>query len=206
MYSLIIILLIIIISIVLFFLQFYRDPERKIPKNLEDAVLSPADGWVINIVDLDKKNQNAFISLKSDKEDIKNILQGTTNAKYLVQIYLSPFDCHMTRSPMHGKITKITHIPGKLTNAFRKDAIKNERVEFLIKTKKETIKMLMVGAPLVHKIRMKVKENQEVKAGQRLAQFLWGSQVTLVLPKLNFEVKVGQHIKAGETIIAKILK
>ena len=196
----IMILLIIVIIILLFFLQFYRDPERISPKG--NHILSPADGRIINIVDVEKKE--GLISLKTDKKQLTRIIQGTTNPKWLIQIYLSPFDCHMTRSPVHGKITKITHVPGRLINAFRKDSIKNERVEFLIKTKKETIKNILVGAPFVHKIRKKVEEQEKVKAGQRLAQFLLGSQVTLILPEVDLQVKKGQHVRAGQSIIAAL--
>src|SRR3989344_9708955 len=100
------IIIAIIILIILFFLQFYRDPERKIPKDLkEDAILSPADGWVISVIDL-KKNKET-IKLKTDKVQLTKILEGATNPEYLIQIYLSPFDCHMIRSPLDGKITKI---------------------------------------------------------------------------------------------------
>ena len=53
----------------------------------------------------------------------------------------------------------------------------------------------------------KLKPGDKVMTGQRLGRIKLGSQVTLIMPKdkIKLAVKKGQKVKAGSTIIGKIL-
>ena len=69
----------------LFFVNFFRNPKRNIPTD-PDAILSPADGKVMEIEDV-------YEDLYLHRECRK------------VTIFLSVFDVHANRAPIEGKIT-----------------------------------------------------------------------------------------------------
>ena len=51
-----------------------------------------------------------------------------------------------------------------------------------------------------------VKKGDKVKTGQRYGMIKFGSRVDVIMPKNKVEilVSIGQKVKAGETIIAKV--
>ena len=79
---------------------FFRDPER-FPINDENYLVSPADGIISQITEI-----NGPIEL------------GLEDKKFTrVSIFMNVFDCHVNRTPASGKIVKIKLIiPRKLEN------------------------------------------------------------------------------------------
>ena len=84
-----------IFSLVIFclVLQFFRNPKRKILKN-ENEILSPVDGKIVSIKKVYEKEY-----FKDDR--------------ILVSIFMSPFNIHVTRYPVSGKILYSKYHPGK---------------------------------------------------------------------------------------------
>src|SRR5215470_6585558 len=78
----------------LFFLWFFRDPDRSIPDEA-GAVVSPADGKVtdVSVVDVGKEKQ------------------------LRLSIFLNVFNVHVNRTPISGVIREIRYQPGKFMNA-----------------------------------------------------------------------------------------
>ena len=70
--------------IFVFILWFFRNPKRNIKKNPE-LILSPADGKVISIKEVDE-------------------LEYFKNKKIQISIFLSPLDIHVNRYPVSGEI------------------------------------------------------------------------------------------------------
>jgi len=69
---------------------FFRDPER-FPINDENYLLSPADGVVSQITEINGPKEI-----------------GLENKKYTrISIFMNVFDCHVNRVPSSGKITQI---------------------------------------------------------------------------------------------------
>ena len=98
---------------------FFRDPERIIPE-IENAVVSPADGIVQMIADV-----NGPEELGLEKQKFTR-----------VSIFMSVFNVHVNRAPTEGKITKSVYVPGKFLNATLDKASKdNERQLLAMKTK-----------------------------------------------------------------------
>ena len=88
--------LIFILLLALFLLNFYRDPERKIPKG--NNIVSPADGRIIRII---KINSNEKIKIKKGiLGKIETLTKDVAKECYLVSIFMSPFDVHITRAPI----------------------------------------------------------------------------------------------------------
>jgi phosphatidylserine decarboxylase len=86
----------------LFAVQFFRDPERT-PPNEENIVVSPADGKVVLI------------------QDVENERFGG-KAK-LVSIFMSPFNVHVNRNPISGKVISLRYVEGQYIAAFDHQAV-----------------------------------------------------------------------------------
>ena len=74
---------------------FFRDPER-FPINDENYLLSPADGVVSQISEVNGPQELGLESKKYTR----------------VSIFMNVFDCHVNRTPCSGKITQIFYKPG----------------------------------------------------------------------------------------------
>src|SRR5271169_139701 len=82
------------LSLALFFLWFFRDPERAIP-DAAGAVVSPADGKVT---------------------DVSPATLGGED-KIRISVFLSVFDVHVNRSPITGVVRDVRYERGKFLNA-----------------------------------------------------------------------------------------
>jgi len=184
--------LIFILLLALFLLNFYRDPERKIPKG--NNIVSPADGRIIRII---KINSNEKIKIKKGiLGKIETLTKDVAKECYLVSIFMSP--------PIDGKIKKIKYEKGRFFSAFNfEKSLKNEKNEILIESKIGNVKAIQIAGFLARKIKCFVKENQKINKGQKIGAIVLGSQVSLVIPaKITLKIKIGDKVKAGSTIIA----
>jgi phosphatidylserine decarboxylase len=202
------ILLLIILSLVTLFLIFWkfwflRDPVRRIPKG--NNIICPADGKVIKILDLENlKNDNIQIE-KGLFGKISTISSDVKNAGYLISIFMTPFDVHVQRAPIDGKVTKVKYSRGKFMAANSVNALYNENNEILIEDKM-SVKVIQIAGFLARRIECFVKKDEDVLKGKKIGRINLGSQVTMIIPKkVDIKIKLGQKVKAGETIIANIV-
>jgi phosphatidylserine decarboxylase len=96
------------------YVWFFRNPKRKIPDG--DHVLSPADGTVVYVERV--AADQPTISIKDGREIfISDIVrEDVSDTKYLIGVFMSPFDVHFNRAPVSGTIDFIRHHPAKLKN------------------------------------------------------------------------------------------
>jgi phosphatidylserine decarboxylase len=187
--------------IVLFLVQFYRNPERAIPAG--GSIVSPADGRIISILrTTDKKvaiEKGAFGKIRALASDVGRDC-------YVISIFMSPIDAHYNRAPIAGKITSIIHQNGKLLPVHTmENGLQNENNQIIIENKKMKVKVIQIAGFVARRIRCFVKESQFVKKGERIGMICLGSQATLIMPaKVKLVVKEGQHVKAGSSVIAEI--
>ena len=160
---------------------FFRDPERKIPSG-KNNILSPADGRVVKIT-----NQ-----------------KGRTK----IAIFMSLFNVHVNRIPIRGKIISKKHIQGKYQPAFKPNIhMTNEQSEILIQNQSIEVKVTQIAGLLARKIINNLVPDTEVIAGQRYGMIRFGSRVDIEFPLIcKVQCRKGQKVKAGETILAKIVK
>ncbi len=167
---------------------FFRDPER-FPINDENYLLSPADGVISQITELNGPQE-----------------LGLDNKKYTrVSIFMNVFDCHVNRVPSSGKITKIFYKPGEYLNAsLDKASEKNERnyVKMSNKNGDELI-LVQIAGLIARRIVCEKNENDEIKQGDRFGMIRFGSRVDVYFENFKIMVNVNQKTIAGETIIAK---
>lgn len=201
------VILIILFLIVLFlvlFLLFYkfiflRDPKRKIPSG--NNIVAPADGKIINIVKIDKKD----LKIKKGFGKVNVLCSDVIKEGYLVSIFMSLFDVHVNRAPISGEVISIKHKKGRFFMAFDiEKSFFNESNEITMKTRIGKIKIIQIAGFLARRIECFVKKNQKVNKGEKIGRIIIGSQVSLILPKkVKLLAKVGDKVKAGETVIAE---
>jgi len=165
-------------SLALFFVLFFRDPERKIPSG-EDLILSPADGRV------------------------KRIEKSADGSSQLISIFMSLFNVHVNRVPVDGTVKEISYRPGRFIPAFREKASEdNERNLIAIDNEHGNVILAQIAGSLSRRIVCHLNRGQQVKKGERLGLIHFGSRVELALPiSVELRVKERQRVKAGETIL-----
>ena len=152
-------------------------------------VRSPADGIVSQI------------------SEVKGPVElGLENKQFTrVSIFMNVFNCHVNRFPSSGKIDKIFYKPGKYLNAsLDKSSDENERnyIKFTNFNGDEMI-LVQIAGLIARRIVCDVKENSEVKQGDRFGIIRFGSRVDLYFSNYKIMVKKNQKMIAGETIVAR---
>jgi phosphatidylserine decarboxylase len=169
---------------------FFRDPVRVTPIR-EGLVISPADGIVSQIV-----------SALPPPE-----LGLSPRPMLRVSVFMNVFDCHVNRSPVSGRISKIAYKPGKFLNAdLDKASEDNERNGFIIDTEGGRYGVVQIAGLVARRIVCWSHEGESVSAGERLGMIRFGSRVDVYLPDgVRPLVNVGQKMVAGETLLADAL-
>jgi len=165
--------------LLLFMLNFFRDPERLTPED-DDLFISPADGKVV----------------RADQ----------TGADVRVDIFMNVFDVHVNRAPMSGRITRMQYTPGSFINAAHDQAGEhNERNRFEMEPEDGApIAFTQIAGLIARRIVSYVAVGGRVKAGQRIGMIRFGSRVNCEIPpEFTLEVNAGQRVKAGKTILAR---
>jgi phosphatidylserine decarboxylase len=171
----------------LFFLFFFRDPERVSPAD-GNVVLAPADGKVII----------AGPALADAAPP------PGPDAWQQISIFLSPMDVHVNRIPASGRVTKVSFSPGKFLPAYRHEAGgANERSEVWIDHGGQLVVARQIVGMLARRVVCRAKAGDDVRAGDRYGIMKFGSRMDIFLPlTATIRVKPGQMVRGGETIIA----
>ena len=167
---------------------FFRDPER-FPINDENYLVSPADGTISQIIEVNGPNE-----------------LGLENKKFTrVSIFMNVFDCHVNRVPCSGKIDKIFYNPGKYLNAsLDKASDENERNYIRTNnTNGDELILVQIAGLIARRIVCEAKENDETTQGDRFGMIRFGSRVDLYFENYQLMVQKNQKTVGGETIIAK---
>ena len=190
--------------------KFNRNPERLPPEDI-NTILSPADGKVIYV----KRFKNGSIPY-SEKKGKKYLLLDFVQSEvlptegHLIGISMTFLDVHINRSPIDGRVTVIRHIRGHFISLKKEDAVVlNERALTVIDNGNFKVGVVQIASRLVRKIVIFIGEGQKVRRGERMGMIRFGSQVDLILPSfpfINIEVKPGDHVKAGSSVVARICR
>ncbi len=165
--------------------NFFRDPERRIPEN-PGVVVSPADGKIVQIVS------------RFEPEFLK---QEAT----LISIFMSPLDVHVNRVPVSGTIRFLRHTPGKFKAAFAEKASEaNERMSIGFEPENgEKILIRQIAGMVARRIVADLRMDQKVHIGERFGMIKFGSRVDVFLPKtVTVTVRLHQQVLAGESVLA----
>jgi len=168
----------------LFIVFFFRNPKRKIP-SFQNIILSPADGRIIH---LGECREDRFLKERTLK----------------VSIFMSLFDVHINRAPVSGKILERSYHPGQflVANA-EKSSLFNEQNAFILETEDRLkILLIQIAGFVARRIVCYAKAGDTLKMGEIFGMIRFGSRIDLYLPtEVKPIVRVGQHVKGGESII-----
>jgi len=168
--------------------NFFRDPERVVPQNSGVAV-SPADGKVIKVTAMN----DPF----------------TGKPRLCVCVFMNVFNVHVNRSPVAGKVTDIAYHAGKFFNAsLDKASYDNERCAYQIEDENgKAWSMVQIAGLVARRIVCRVDIGDSLDRGERFGLIKFGSRVDLYLPDgYEPQVRVGQTVLAGQTILAAVSK
>ncbi len=120
-----------------------------------------------------------------------------------LEIFMSPFDCHVNRSPSSGKVVSVRFIEGKTPPAFiRKENVRTN--EIVIENEFGKFRVLQIAGIFARRIVCYVKPGDLVEKGQRIGMIRFGSRVVLEVPDgFKFVRRIGEKVKAGETVAVK---
>ena len=166
-----------------FFLWFFRDPQRAIPKG-EGLLVSPADGVVTETVSIETPE----------------------GPRQRISIFLNVFDVHVNRSPIAGEITAVRYQKGKFLNAMNREcAERNEQNIVTVRGEGMEIVFKQIAGLIARRIVFNQSVGDRVERGQRVGLIKFGSRTDIILPaEAEIRVKVGQRVKGGSSIVAEM--
>jgi len=169
-------------------LAFFRDPKREIPES-GNILVSPADG---SITDIEVVEENDVIGGKAIR----------------IGIFLTIFDVHINRTPCAARIDKVTYRPGQYTNAMNPSSGRvNESNDIAMKRlaePKDALLVRQISGAIARRIVCEAAVGADFACGERFGMIKFGSRTELYVPArddVKCVVKVGDKVKAGETIL-----
>jgi len=187
---------ILMFTFIAFMMQFFRDPERTPPSD-ENLIVAPADGRRLS----GKIDRIEVVG--SDYPLIDRIFPDGGGG-ILISTFMSPFDVHVNRAPVSGRVVYTEHVDGRFRVARSKILTENEKNLIVIKTDYGNVGVVQIAGFVARRIVQYVEEGEYVERGDRIGMIRFGSRVDLVLPE-NCEVLVrtGSRPMAGETAVAR---
>jgi phosphatidylserine decarboxylase len=168
------------VLLAVFFLWFFRDPERTVTDE-PGAVVSPADGKVTQVANVDING--------------KQMLR--------VSIFLNVFDVHVNRSPIAGVVRAAHYQTGKFLNAMNPACAEcNEQNTVTVEGDGHTVVFKQIAGLLARRIVFTKQIGQKVERGERVGLIKFGSRTDVLLdPGATIQVKVGDRVKGGSSIL-----
>ena len=168
----------------LFSLWFFRNPDRTPPSGA-GVVVSPADGRIVYAGE-SPPGRYALVAGKR------------------VSVFMSPFDVHVNRAPVTGRVASVRYHKGAFHVAsVDKASLMNEQNGVAIVTPGErTVTYVQIAGMLARRIVCDLKEGDAVRQGQRVGMIRFGSRLDLYLPEeVRLSVVPGDRVRAGESVI-----
>jgi phosphatidylserine decarboxylase len=171
------------LALAMFFLWFFRDPDRVIPAS-PGLVVSPGDGKVTDA----------------------SIINVAGKQQARISIFLSVFDVHVNRSPIAGVVREVRYQRGKFLNAMGESSAEhNEQNIVRVEGEGQVVIFKQIAGLLARRIVFYPKVGDRVDRGQRVGLIKFGSRVdVLVDAAAVLQVKVGDRVRGGSSILAHL--
>jgi phosphatidylserine decarboxylase len=169
------------LALAMFFLWFFRDPERIIPDS-PGAIVSPGDGKITDtsIVTVD----------------------GVKQAR--ISIFLSVFDVHVNRSPVSGVVREVRYQRGKFLNAMNQTSAEhNEQNIVRVEGAGQVVIFKQIAGLLARRIVFHPKVGDCLERGQRVGLIKFGSRVDVLFDATAvLQVKAGDRVRGASSVLA----
>ena len=171
-----------------FVLFFFRVPSRKTVPG-DNVVTSVADGKVVVI---DKVYEPEYIK----GECIQ------------VSVYMDFFNVHVNYWPIDGEVTYYKYHPGKYMLAYLPKASElNEHTSTAIRSAYGDVFFKQLAGTFARRIVCYAKPGSNEVKGQECGIIKFGSRIDMYLPlDTEIKVKLGDHVRACESVIAELRK
>ena len=171
-----------------FFLNFFRDPERSAAGG-EDELVSPADGLVADIVEVDDPD----------------VGPGCTR----IGVFLNVFDVHVNRVPCSGEVVRTSRRDGGFLDARDPRCIEENRAATLVLRRPDgrELGVRQITGLIARRIIFPLTGGERFARGERYGMIRFGSRTELVVPTDQLGellVQVGDRVKGGETLLARL--
>ena len=151
-------------------------------------MVAPGDGKVVEICE---ESEPRFLKDKSVR----------------VSIFLNIFDVHVNRIPCRGTVEQVAYQSGRFLVASRPEAtLQNEQNALLIRAAQGTrVLCVQIAGLIARRIVCWVAPGDAVACGERFGLIRFGSRMDVFLPVgTKLQVKVGDHVKGGETLLGEL--
>lgn len=188
-------------------------PGSRVIHEETTALISPVDALITGAGPI---KSGTIVNVKGQDYTIEELLNRSPRAGnyldgYYIVLYLSPTDYHRIHTPVDGRIVEREHVLGKVypVNDFglrrmRRVLSRNERLITYIKHAGGETAVVKVGAMNVSSIRYCEPIHDNVKKGEELAYFEFGSTVVLLTEDDTFvprqDLALGLKVRMGEKL------
>jgi phosphatidylserine decarboxylase len=172
--------------VVLFMVQFFRDPPRAVP-SAPGAVLSPADGRIVAV----ERARDPYL----ERDALK------------MSVFMNVFNVHSNRSPVDGEVRQAWHHAGRFFNAaLSKASLENERAALWIRTGSGAdVTCVQIAGLIARRILCYAGVGRRLARGERYGFIRFGSRVDVYLPPESRPVaSVGDKVYATASILAML--
>lgn len=171
----------------IFVVAFFRNPQRDLAAG-DDAIICPADGEVVAV------------------EEIDDARYGMGRCRR-VCIFMSPFNVHVNRVPVSGRVLEVRYNPGKfLVASAEKASLDNEQSALILETPGgRRVVVVQIAGMLARRIVSYPRVGDRLYKGQRFGLIRFGSRVDLYLPpEAEIEVRRGDRVFGASTRIGRL--
>ena len=171
-----------------FILNFFRDPERRAPGG-EDDLVSPADGLVSDIVQVDDPDLGERCTR--------------------IGIFLSVFDVHVNRTSCAGEIVAVSHREGQCLDARHPKATELNRAATIVLRRPDGRRLALrqITGKIARRIVCPARVGDRLARGERYGMIRFGSRTELMVPVAEAQellCKVGDTVRGGETLLLRL--
>ncbi len=172
--------------VLVFCVQFFRDPPREIAGG-PNSVVSPADGRVVVV----EESEDPYLKRRAIK----------------ISVFMNVFNVHSNRSPVSGSVREKWYHPGSFLNAaLAKASLENERCALhLVAAGGRDVTCVQVAGLIARRILNYVEPGKELAAGDRYGFIRFGSRLDVYLPlESRVKVVIGDKVSASSSVLAEL--
>lgn len=181
--------------VLIWWASFFRNPERRAPADA-DAFAAPADGTIFDVTEIDD-------------------YEFFGGPAVCIGIFLSIFNVHINRLPRGGRVLAMHYKPGKFLDARSPDCamlneflwIGCEDMEGAAERPPLKFAVRQISGLLARRIVCILRPGQALSRGEKFGMIKLGSRTELILPRdaVRVEVAVGDKVKSGNTVMARVV-
>lgn len=164
--------------------RFFRVPRRH-PNLIENGCVSPADGTIISIEEVEETEYLHDMRIK-------------------ISIFMSVHNVHVNFYPIDGEIEYVAYHPGKYFIAhLPKSSIDNEHNTVVVNKDGVQVLFRQIAGFIARRIVSYPSQGDYVKQCEEMGMIRFGSRVDVFLPlDATVNVNIGEKVRAKKSVLA----